>query len=211
MDKNVVYLHVKKGTNDVFYVGIGKNKRRAYSTKGRNDYWNKVVSKYGYEVRVVNTDLTRESACAIEKELIAAFGKNKVGQLTNMTDGGEGFNGKHTPETKQKISDAQKGRDMSKAWKISADRRRGNPRPFETWEKLETRRKMSAAKKDKKQSKEHIEARFKNWEPVNKVEVEDGKGNSYESIAEAARQNKCSVKTIQSRLRRGSFGWKYKK
>ena len=88
MKTNVVYLHVKKGTNDVFYVGIGKNRRRAYSTE-RNDYWHNVANKYGYEVRVINSLPTYEDAKKVEIELIEAFGIRGEGQLTNITRGGD--------------------------------------------------------------------------------------------------------------------------
>lgn len=127
-NKNVVYLHVKKGTNNVFYVGIGTNRRRAYQTKSRNQHWQRVVSKYGYEVRIINQGLSREDACIVEKELISAFGRNDLnseGQLVNKTDGGEGSPGfipsksflkilsktwgrKHTEEEKDSISKSLK-------------------------------------------------------------------------------------------------------
>ena len=93
MKTNVVYLHVKKGTNDVFYVGIGTNKRRAYSLKSRSVFWHNVVNRYGYDVVIVNAGLSRDDACYIEKELIYTFGRRDLGtgQLVNQTDGGDGI------------------------------------------------------------------------------------------------------------------------
>lgn len=34
----IVYTHRRNDTNDVFYVGIGKTKRRPYSYRNRNKY-----------------------------------------------------------------------------------------------------------------------------------------------------------------------------
>lgn len=131
MENNVVYLHVKKGTNDVFYVGIGSNKRRAYSTASRNKHWRSVVDKYGYEVRLVNTGLTREEAILTEKELIFAFGRRDLGlgQLVNQTDGGDGNVGFST-ESRAKISKAHKGRKYSDQINKSKGRKGGNKGSF---------------------------------------------------------------------------------
>jgi surface antigen len=84
----IVYLHKKKKTNDVFYVGIGRNLKRAYSKNNRNKYWKNVVSKYGFYVQVTHQDISWEEACAIEKYLIEFY--RTIDKLTNLTDGGEG-------------------------------------------------------------------------------------------------------------------------
>ena len=41
-----VYLHTRNDTGEIFYVGKGK-KSRASSKRGRNDYWNNIVTKAG--------------------------------------------------------------------------------------------------------------------------------------------------------------------
>jgi hypothetical protein len=97
----IVYQHRRKDTNEVFYIGIGENKKRAYSY-GRNPYWNKIVDKYGYEVDILFEGVSWEDACEIEKGLIKDYGRYDLGlgNLVNMTDGGEGTLGrivhKHT-------------------------------------------------------------------------------------------------------------------
>lgn len=101
---SIVYQHRRLDTNEIFYVGIGKNEKRAYATSGRNSYWNNVVKKTGYVVEIVCRDITYEEACFLEIALIAKYGRSDLneGSLTNMTDGGVGFPNL-SPETKKLI------------------------------------------------------------------------------------------------------------
>lgn len=105
----VVYLHKKKNTNDVFYVGIGKDESRAYSKRNRNIHWKHLVEKYNYDVEIVHTNLDWNTACEIEKSLIREFGRDN---LANMTDGGEGLNNPSS-ELRDKMSKAQIGKKQS--------------------------------------------------------------------------------------------------
>jgi hypothetical protein len=85
MNSYYVYLHKTKD-GVPFYVGKGKG-RRAYSTN-RNDSWKELVSSIGeYDVEIRYKGLSEEDSFAIEKRLIAEIG---LGNLTNMTNGGEG-------------------------------------------------------------------------------------------------------------------------
>jgi len=84
-----VYIHRKKSNNEIFYVGKGKD-RRAYRKDHRNIYWNKVVNKHGYEIEIYKDNLTEKEAFELEIKLINEL-KEKGLQLTNMTDGGEGW------------------------------------------------------------------------------------------------------------------------
>lgn len=88
----VVYLHRRKDTNEVFYVGVGKNKRRAFVRAKRNPHWKAIVNKYDYNVEIAFKGLSYDEALTIEQELIALIGRSDKGEgpLTNMTDGGEG-------------------------------------------------------------------------------------------------------------------------
>lgn len=92
--KTVIYRHIRLDTNEVFYIGIGKE-RRPYSKHGRNKHWHNIVNKCGYEVQILKTDLTKEDACELESILISYYGRKDLGlgTLVNMTDGGEGVNG----------------------------------------------------------------------------------------------------------------------
>lgn len=111
MEKNnhCLYRHLKP-CGEVFYIGIGKNYIRANTKHGRNKYWHRIVKKYGYEVQILKSDLTRDEACELEMILISWYGRFDLGhgKLCNMTDGGDGTANK-SPETKKKISDAQLG------------------------------------------------------------------------------------------------------
>lgn len=102
----IVYLHIRNDTNNVFYVGIGKSDKRAFSKIARNAHWHNVVNKFGYQVNITHTDVCWEEACVIEKYLISFYreilGKNK---LCNINDGGNGNVGYVlTEEDKKKIS-----------------------------------------------------------------------------------------------------------
>lgn len=129
----VVYLHKRNDTNEVFYVGIGKTPRRAFSKDMRNRHWKHIVEKVGYIVDILVSETPWEDACKIEKLLIEKYGRKDLGlgNLVNMTDGGDGNNnmiisqetrqkmsesakGKiYSEETKQKLSEAHKGKTMS--------------------------------------------------------------------------------------------------
>lgn len=101
----IVYRHRRNDTNEIFYVGMGKENKRAFSKRDRNIYWKRVVDKVGYSVEIISTDLTLEDACDIECLLISEYGRKDLGLglLVNMTDGGEGASGYiHTDEYKLK-------------------------------------------------------------------------------------------------------------
>lgn len=87
----LVYRHLKP-CGEVFYIGIGVSKKRAYSRYGRNKHWINTVAKYGYEVQILTNNIDYEFAKEIETNLILYYGRKdlNIGKLVNMTDGGEG-------------------------------------------------------------------------------------------------------------------------
>lgn len=105
----VVYLHKKKDTNEVFYVGIGKMETRAHSKHNRNIHWKRIVEKYDYDIEIIHTNLSWKDACDIEKSLINQYGRDN---LSNMTDGGEGMCNPSI-EIRDKMSKAQIGKTQS--------------------------------------------------------------------------------------------------
>lgn len=103
----VVYQHRRKDNNSIFYIGIGKSKNRAYSNKNRTKHWNSIVLKCGYEVDILIDGLDYESARKVEIGMIKSYGRKDLGlgELVNLTDGGQGSNGyKHTKEVLLKMS-----------------------------------------------------------------------------------------------------------
>jgi hypothetical protein len=92
-----VYRHIRLDKNEPFYIGIGSDDSgeysRAYIKKERNKYWHHVIKKSNYDVEILLEDLTWEQACEKEKEFIALYGRKDLGlgQLVNMTDGGDGL------------------------------------------------------------------------------------------------------------------------
>jgi hypothetical protein len=89
----VVYQHRRKDNNNIFYIGIGKSRNRAYSKINRNKHWWNIVNKTGYEVDILIEGCTWKQACDIEKGIISSYGRADLGLglLVNLTDGGEGI------------------------------------------------------------------------------------------------------------------------
>lgn len=89
----IVYKHLKKNTKDLFYIGIGKNKQRAYSKESRNDKWHEIVNEYDFDVEIIYENLTKDEAAEIEKQLISKYGRigfEEDGILVNIHSGGYG-------------------------------------------------------------------------------------------------------------------------
>jgi hypothetical protein len=106
-----VYVHQRATDGKIFYVGKGR-RYRENSKHSRNKHWNNVVSKHGFTVCVVASNLTNKEACEFEKLLISKL--KETDKLTNYTIGGEGSEGyKHTLETKAKM----RGRTFSEEHK----------------------------------------------------------------------------------------------
>ena len=101
----------------LFYIGKGSSERRAHYFGGRNNYWNKVVAKYGTpEVQVLAHWDTEEEALSHEVLLISCF-RDMGYELANLTDGGEGTSGyKHTEEHRRKNSEYRLGKPA--VWNI---------------------------------------------------------------------------------------------
>lgn len=94
-----VYTH-SKPNGEIFYVGIGVVKKRAYSKHGRNQHWHNTVKKYGYEVKILINDADYETAKQCESYLIKYYGRKDLGlgSLVNFTDGGEGYSNMNDEE-----------------------------------------------------------------------------------------------------------------
>ena len=89
---SIVYRHRRLDNNEVFYVGVGVDEKRAFKKRGRSDFWNRIVSKTNYSVEIIARNLTQQDAFELETFLIRLYGRldNNTGILCNLTDGGEG-------------------------------------------------------------------------------------------------------------------------
>lgn len=105
-----VYEHIRRDTGAVFYVGKGRGSRHC-SKRDRNQYWHNVVNKAGgFDFRVIFEDQSEELILLAEIEKINQLRTLGVA-LVNLTDGGEGIAGlKHSEESKQAMSKNRKGK-----------------------------------------------------------------------------------------------------
>tara|TARA_R110002050_G_C8714617_1_gene495851 strand:- start:45 stop:620 length:576 start_codon:yes stop_codon:yes gene_type:complete len=151
MNNKVVYLHYKKGTNEVFYIGIG-NIDRAYNKRSRSSFWKSLVDKYGFDVEVVCENISFKEACILETILIEIYGRRDLGNgsLVNLTSGGDGApNVIKTMETRKKTSNTLKGK--SKTSTHSSNISKGRKGIKFSKEQLKN---MSLCQKGKKATKE---------------------------------------------------------
>ena len=102
----IVYLHRNGKTNDIFYVGKGSNRGRAYEEYNRSTEWYSVVDKDYFNVDLIGKGLTEDEAYDLEMLTIETLG---LDNLVNKTTGGLGSSGyRHTKLTKDKISESTK-------------------------------------------------------------------------------------------------------
>jgi hypothetical protein len=109
-----IYKHIRTDKNEVFYVGIGNDKKyqRAYDRRKRTQLWKNIINKTDYIIEIVEDGLTWEEACEGEVKWIKHYGRKDLneGSLVNMTDGGDGCVGLiMKDDTKQKLSIANSG------------------------------------------------------------------------------------------------------
>ena len=104
----ILYSHKDRCSNQVFYIGIGDCRARAYDEKSRSKEWKEKISECYFDVEIIAKNLTKELAFILEKSFIEMY---QLENLINKTKGGVGSWGyKHTTETKKKLSNAQIGR-----------------------------------------------------------------------------------------------------
>ena len=109
-----LYVHKRKSDNELFYIGIGNNKR-PYIKGTRSNFWKNEVKKHDYSIEILTNNLTWKNAQEAEIQLIKLYGRRDLGlgQLVNLTDGGDGSPGCVTSqETKDKLSKALKGKNV---------------------------------------------------------------------------------------------------
>jgi len=60
----VVYTHMKKDSREIYYVGIGKDRSRAYHKGARSEIWSRYYNKYGLIVDILCEDIQLEAGAA---------------------------------------------------------------------------------------------------------------------------------------------------
>lgn len=217
MKNYIVYKHISP-SNKV-YIGItSKNPIKRWSGGNgyiNNDYFMKAINKYGWNKfrhEILFTELSKEEAEQKEIELIAKYKSDEREFGYNIQHGGSSV-GKHSEETKIKISISNKGK---KPWDFGKHhskitRKKISKSHFGIIPNEETRIKMSIAKKGKKQSKETIEKRAK---ACGKKIICCETGEIYSSIKEASEIKNIYITSISNCLRKrtktaGGYHWEY--
>ena len=227
-----VYAHIKLTDGTPFYVGKGKI-NRANTNVGRSKWWHRTVAKYGFDVIILEEDLSEKDALQREVYWINRIGRRDLGNgtLVNLTDGGEGFRGKHTDEskakisinnargflgkthsdeTKNKISNANKDNSYAKGHKKTeaglkkiSETSKGNTYMKGKIHSNDTKKKISESKMGK------------NTKLVYQFDLDGNLLNEYKSLNQAAELNNTKPQMI-SRVCRGirnihkGFVWSYK-
>lgn len=112
----IVYRHTNKKNGKV-YIGITCRtmKSRWYEGYRNNKYFHRAVLKYGWEGfyhEILEEGLTKEQAEEKERYYIKLHDSTDIKKGYNIELGGNS-NGKHSEETKRKISESQKGRTFT--------------------------------------------------------------------------------------------------
>ena len=121
--------------NGKTYIGQHKYNDINDSYMGSGTILKKAKEKYGIEnfsKEILYSEIkTREEVYKIEMQTIKEERENGNGEY-NMTDGGEGFRGRHTEESKRKIGEASKGNQYAKGVNIGNQYAKGNKLSEET-------------------------------------------------------------------------------
>jgi len=118
-NKYYVYRHYKKGTLDVFYIGMSGAKKyeRAftYHHPMRTPAWLSTFNEYGRDVEILAEDLDKETAAELEEFLISIYGRtqNNTGCLVNNGKGGlNNTDMIRSEEWNAKLSESKKGTSL---------------------------------------------------------------------------------------------------
>jgi len=162
MENYYLYYHKNPLTKELFYIGIGTNKRAWDFISGRNLHYKNYIKKHGKPiVDIIKENLTKEEACSLEMEYIAKYGRKGIesnGILLNKSIGGEiiALGNKFTEEQKLKIKNSHLGKKQSEETKLKrSNSSKGKPKP-DGFMNDKLREKISIANKGKKHSKIHI-------------------------------------------------------
>jgi group I intron endonuclease len=207
----IVYRHIRLDTNDVFYIGVGKNEKRAYEINfRRNSYWRNIIKNTKYKVEITHKDICYEEALSIEKYLISFYGranKNK-GTLCNLTDGGEGTLGILVSEETRNKFRGENNYMFGKTHSKEVRERMVNI-ITEKMKNPEVRKRISDKKKGTITS-ENVKIKLIKSSPKRKeiYQISNNEIIKYDSIRQAAKILKISRKNM--RLRPDNYNYLYK-
>lgn len=198
--KYYLYAHMRIDTDQCFYIGIGTKYRkkdfyRAVDFKKRNVFWKKIANKTRYNVIIVDESDNHQEIINKEINYILILGKkkDKKGELTNITDGGEGLKGHKvtwTKEMREAASERLKHREIKES----------------TREKL---RENIKTREFYGQSAKYVS------KPIYKVDVNTGEAlEEFLNCVEAGKKYNITASSIQSAIKNNftsvGFKWKYK-
>ena len=122
---NIYYVYKHTFPNGAIYIGKGKGGRAyAFNKRDTSPYWKHTYEKYKIVcVEMLDVNLSEDVAYELEEFLISEYismGYTLGKGLINLTMGGEGFKGKHSSESKIKMSKSRLGNTNRKNTKTSA-------------------------------------------------------------------------------------------
>lgn len=185
------YVYRHTFSNGTLYIGKGFGDR-VNKVHQRNDYWNRLYTKYGIPVKeILVKDLTEIEAFELEELIISEY-KNSNVLLCNLTNGGEGSSGLVMPESAKET--------LRKYWT-------GHKQSKDTIDKRNT--KLKGMKRSKEQIETYRKCKKDKFVKVQCIET----GKVYPSIAEANREHgvkRSHIGAVCAGKRNTAFGYTWK-
>lgn len=221
------YLYLKQSPTGLKYLGI--TTRDPYKYLGSGKYWRRHLKAYKFSASDIKTEIVFSSKIEEEVNNVALEYSEKFNIVESedfanlMPESGMDctLGRPCSEETKRKISESNKGKQLSKESIAKILKNRKSNKGFKHSE--ETKRKLSELRKGKKLSKETIEkmraktkgSRLKaHFKEVHQYDLEGRYLKSFPSIIDAIKEYPCDIYNAASERHStaGGFQWRlYKK